>query len=98
MDPIITLINRKKNVIVNTNGSLQTSAKTRLYGFRVTDQEPKLRKRVSFQNLFIIAAADACNMPCGGRLICSPVKLWGNLKQIATKGFFAVMISLDLLF
>ena len=28
----------------------------------------------------------------------SPVKLWGNLKQIATKGCFAVMISLDLLF
>ena len=28
----------------------------------------------------------------------SPVKLWGNLKQIATKGFFAVMIFLDLQF
>lgn len=44
------------------------TVKTRLCGFRVTDQEPMLRKRVSFQNLFIIAAADACNMPCGGRL------------------------------
>ena len=30
--------------------------------------------------------------------IHSPVKLWGNLKQIATKGFFAVMIFLDLHF
>ena len=29
---------------------------------------------------------------------CSPVKLWENLKQIATKGFFAVMIFLDLQF
>ena len=28
----------------------------------------------------------------------SPVKLWGNLKQNATKGFFAVMIFLDLHF
>ena len=28
----------------------------------------------------------------------SPVKLWENLKQIATKGFFAVMIFLDLHF
>ena len=28
----------------------------------------------------------------------SPVKLWRNLIQIATKGFFAVMIFLDLHF
>ena len=34
----------------------------------------------------------------GALRVYSPVKLWGNLKQIATKGFYAVMIFLDLHF